>query len=329
MQTPEQTLEYPITEQSKLADAKTGLQVPVSEIYVDVGWNHRDKMESAKIDELASSVAAIGLRQAIEVRDVTQESRDRIARAQGKKYVVVSGHRRFVVYLSLGLESIPAHKRGYLTDFDARDACAAENLMRVNLTFYEEAQAIKHYYDYGVPAAEVSLKLGKTPTWVARRYKLLECGTDIQDAAKYKQVTSTVIDKLHKLSNNPGRQAAALKALKQGGQPAFERFLARNRPRSLTRTRRRQEIFEKMSELQRLCHRFDRDAQVLVSDLITKEGNGLVTRVLAWACGEISDSDLEQDITAFAAACEHSYTPRTYEGPEFAHVPPVPLDVAS
>lgn len=90
----------------------------------------RQQFEPAALEELAQSIARNGLLQPITVRPL------------GQDWELVSGQRRLMACRSLGHPTVPA----LLTRFTQEQSAVlalVENLHRADLTFWEEAQAIR------------------------------------------------------------------------------------------------------------------------------------------------------------------------------------------
>lgn len=111
------------------------------------------------LKELAASIAAHGVLQPITVRK----------RAEG--FEIVAGERRFRACKLAGLDAVPALVRE-LDDATALEVTVVENLQREDLSPLEEASGVAELLGGGWDVPKIADKLGKSPTWVARRARL-------------------------------------------------------------------------------------------------------------------------------------------------------------
>lgn len=115
-----------------------------------------------KIIELAQSIKLNGLIQPIIVRN-----------GQDNSYEIIAGERRYRACMKLGCSVIPAVVKSIDTQKSAVSALV-ENLLRDDLSFFEEAQAIKALIDkYNYTQTELALKICKTQSTIANKIRLL------------------------------------------------------------------------------------------------------------------------------------------------------------
>lgn len=88
-------------------------------------------------------------------------------------YTVIIGHRRCEAARLAGLGTVPC----VIVDMDYKTQLAtmlAENIQRVDLTPFEQAQGMQLMMDLGVTVDEIAEKTGFAPTTVRRRLKIAE-----------------------------------------------------------------------------------------------------------------------------------------------------------
>jgi ParB/RepB/Spo0J family partition protein len=126
--------------------------------------SQRDDEEAQRADEaLREDMRLYGFRGAIQVR------RDP-ANPQGP-FQLVAGHRRLAAWRSLGNQVIPAQVVEH--DREMRLAAVTENLVREDLSPWDEAVALGELRREGFGMRELGRRLGKSPGWVASRLRLL------------------------------------------------------------------------------------------------------------------------------------------------------------
>jgi len=119
--------------------------------------------EDADIGELACSIREMGVLHPIVTR---------VNQTGPTPYEIVAGERRWRAARMAGREFIQAtiHQ---LSDQEAREIVAVENLHRKDLHYLEEAAAIKSLIDGGWTLLKIADHFGKSPGWIARRANLV------------------------------------------------------------------------------------------------------------------------------------------------------------
>jgi len=141
-------------------------------------------IDPERLDDLAQSISEIGLLQPI------------LVAADGDRFEVVFGHRRYLAHKKLGLTAIRAIVRT-MTQQEVAIARATENIARADLTPIEEAATYKSLIDeYGLTLEQVARKMSKTPGTIKRRMDLLRMPPILQKAIHKKQVSMTVAEEL-------------------------------------------------------------------------------------------------------------------------------------
>jgi ParB/RepB/Spo0J family partition protein len=130
----------------------------------------RKHFDQAGLDELAGSIAELGLLQPI------------IIRPQGDRYQIIAGERRWRAANLAGLTEIPAIV--VEADDDRTMVLAiAENVNRRDMNPIEEAGAYQALIDRGRTVEEVAQLFGKTPQTIGYRVDLLRLDPPLQHLA--------------------------------------------------------------------------------------------------------------------------------------------------
>jgi len=128
------------------------------------------RLDRGNVGELATSISRHGLLHPIIVRP-----------AEGG-FELIAGSRRLAAVRLLGWRKVPCQIID-LEDQEAFEVALAENVNRKTLDAFEEARAFEEYtkkFGWG-SETELAKKLGKSPTYVSRRLKLLTLPLETQD----------------------------------------------------------------------------------------------------------------------------------------------------
>jgi ParB family chromosome partitioning protein len=128
---------------------------------IQVGENTRTKsgLDKESLSALAASIKDRGVLQPVIVRKVPT--------TDGRPFMLIAGHRRFLASRLAGLSSIPA----LVTEADegaALEIQIIENIQRENLGLYETAQAVRSMLALHGKPATVAEKLKKSKAWVSK-----------------------------------------------------------------------------------------------------------------------------------------------------------------
>jgi len=144
------------------------LALPVTSIRRNP-YQPRVDFDDAELDELAASVAEVGVLQPVLVR-----------RVNGGLYELVAGERRWRAAQRAGLTHLPALVRD-VSDREALEDAVVENLHRADLNALEEAAAYRQLIDdFGLGQEEVARRVGKTRPAVANTLRLLQLPAVVQ-----------------------------------------------------------------------------------------------------------------------------------------------------
>ncbi len=129
----------------------------------------RKNFSQEELVNLAISIRLNGILQPITVRETE------------KGYEVVSGERRLRASRLAGLLSVPCIVIE-VNSFKSAIYALIENLQRQNLGYFEEAVAIeKLMTDFGLSQEEVSRQIGKAPSTVSNKLRLLSLPAKIRE----------------------------------------------------------------------------------------------------------------------------------------------------
>jgi ParB family chromosome partitioning protein len=131
------------------------------------------------LDELAASIAEVGLLQPVVVRKM-----------EDGRYALIAGERRWRAARRAGLVEIPAVVRDS-DDKGTLTSALIENLQRQDLGPLEEAAAFNHLLeDYGMTHDEVAAAVGKSRPAVTNTIRLLQLPAVIQGMVERGELTA-------------------------------------------------------------------------------------------------------------------------------------------
>lgn len=130
------------------------------------------------LEELADSIATLGLIQPITVR-----------RESDGKYIIISGERRWRASRLAGRKTIPAYIRE-ADDRELHEMALVENIQRQDLNAMEIAISLQRLIDEcGVTQEMVAQRVGKKRSTVANYLRLVQMCPEVQAALKENQIT--------------------------------------------------------------------------------------------------------------------------------------------
>ncbi len=172
------------------------LWLPVEEIRPNPGQPRRS-FEQADLEELAESIRRYGVLQPLTVR-----------RRRGG-YELIAGERRLRSAKMAGLRQVPC----ILAEANAEESSVlalVENLQRRELHFLEEAEGISRLVRvYGMRQEEAASRLGKSPSAVANKLRLMRLPEDVLETIVSAGLTERHARALLRL-NTPQEQRQAL-----------------------------------------------------------------------------------------------------------------------
>lgn len=279
--------------------------IPLDEIFSDDDFNCRGAISPIDVHDLAVDIKKNKLQFPISVQPAEDVNKQL---PEGKKYRVIAGHRRFKAWqvlhkswepgdLAAGLlpcdpdhgnpyACVPAMLKAGLDEKQARVLNLGENLKRRDLNIMQEAKALEHLCAAGIPRDHVAEELGMSSGWVQTRYYLLALPEEVQQECAAGIINQAQIKQLYSLRNDPDKQFAAVKAIKNAkanGEKIGHVGERKKQSTDVKKERKRDEIFRMI-------------------ELIAKAtGYGLHTRALSWASGQIPTDELFADLAKWCA----------------------------
>ena len=151
-------------------------EIELDKISVNPNQPRRD-FDPIALQELADSIAEIGIIQPITLRKVNDNS-----------YQIIAGERRYRASVLAGLKTIPAYIRT-ADDENVMEMALIENIQREDLNSLEIALAYQHLIEqYGLTQERLSERIGKKRTTIANYLRLLKLPATIQVALKNKEI---------------------------------------------------------------------------------------------------------------------------------------------
>lgn len=129
----------------------------------------RKIFEESEIKSLGESIKENGIIQPIVVREISQN-----------QYEIVAGERRFRASQLLGFDKIPSIVID-VTEYQSAVLALIENIQRRDLTFFEEAEALRCILKEGnMTQEQLSLQIGKSQSTIANKLRLLTLPNNIK-----------------------------------------------------------------------------------------------------------------------------------------------------
>ena len=155
----------------------------------------RVRFDYNELEGLACSIRANGLLQPINVRAL-----------ENGELELISGERRLRAARMIGMTKIPCI---VMNASDQQSALFAiiENVQREDLDFFEEAVAIERLMtEYGLSQDEIAGKLGKAPSTLSNKLRLLRLPEEIRDRISYSGLSERHARALLTLPDNNTRK---------------------------------------------------------------------------------------------------------------------------
>ena len=145
------------------------VDLPVSKIKRNPRQPRR-AIDAAPLEELASSISAVGIVQPV------------IVRAVGDGYELIAGERRWRAAQKAGFTAIPAIVRK-ASDVESLELALVENVVRQELNPVDEAYALKVLLeDLHVTQENLAARVGKSRSAIANKVRLLDLPAPIQES---------------------------------------------------------------------------------------------------------------------------------------------------
>ena len=137
----------------------------------------RREFDPIALQELADSIAEVGIIQPITLRKINDDS-----------YQIIAGERRYKASALAGLKTIPAYIKT-ADDENVMEMALIENIQREDLNSLEIALAYQHLIEqYELTQERLSERVGKNRTTIANYLRLLKLPATIQMALKNKEI---------------------------------------------------------------------------------------------------------------------------------------------
>ena len=164
------------TEEVKTSGSSSINEIELSKISVNPNQPRRE-FDPVAWQELADSIAEIGIIQPITLRQLSEDS-----------YQIIAGERRYRASIQAGLRSVPAYIRT-ADDENVMEMALIENIQREDLNSLEIALAYQHLLEqYGLTQERLSERVGKKRTTIANYLRLLKLPALIRVALKNKEI---------------------------------------------------------------------------------------------------------------------------------------------
>ena len=151
-------------------------EIELAKITVNPNQPRREFDETA-LQELADSIAEIGIIQPITLRKLSDD-----------EYQIIAGERRYRASQKAGLKTIPAYIRT-ADDENMMEMALIENIQREDLNSIEIALAYQKLIDsYGLTQEKLSERVGKKRATIANYLRLLKLPAEIQVGLKDKKI---------------------------------------------------------------------------------------------------------------------------------------------
>ena len=181
-------------------------------IHIDLLHPHPDnpRKDVGDVTELAESIKANGILQNLTV--VPYEG----------TYRVIIGHRRLAAAALAGIDVLPCVVVE-MTEKEQISTMLTENMQRVDLSIYEQAQGFQMMLDMGDSMEEIADKSGFSKTTVRKRLEIAKLdGKALKKATEERQVTMADFDKLAEVEDIEARN----RLLSSIGTPNFKNAIA-------------------------------------------------------------------------------------------------------
>jgi ParB family chromosome partitioning protein len=211
----------------------------------------RSQIDPEQLTELADSIREHGVLQPIVVN-----------RAEGERYTLIAGERRWRAAQLAGLSEVPVIIKE-TTPQHMLELALIENIQRADLNALEEAQAYHALMaDFGLTQEELSKRVGKGRSTIANSVRILDLPDDVQAAVLRSQISAG--------------HARALASLDSGvAQIAVMRTVMRNE----LNVRQTEAIVQKLVEGRKPRRKPARQLPPELADLETRFQESLGTRV--------------------------------------------------
>lgn len=164
------------TEEVHTSGSSTINEIELDKITANPNQPRKD-FDEAGLQELADSIAEIGIIQPITLRKINDDA-----------YQLIAGERRWRASRMAGLRTIPAYIRT-ADDENVMEMALIENIQRQDLNSVEIALAYQHLIEqYHLTQERLSERIGKNRTTITNYLRLLRLPAPIQMALQNKEI---------------------------------------------------------------------------------------------------------------------------------------------
>jgi ParB family chromosome partitioning protein len=191
-----------------VSPSRGGGTLPIS-LMQPGAFQPRREIYQQPLDELAASIKAAGVIQAIVVRPLP-------AGSGAAKYEIVAGERRWHAAKLAGLTDIPVIVR-QLSDKESVAVALIENIQREELTSTEEARALKRLIEeFSLTHNEVAESVGRSRAAVSNLIRLLDLPASVVDLIDSKAISMGHARALLGLQDDAARERLAQLVAERG-----------------------------------------------------------------------------------------------------------------
>lgn len=248
------------------------VELPVDTIYYDKAFNCREEFTPQSCLDLAQSIKQHGLQIPIVVQPASDVEINDVEIPDGYEYRLIVGHRRFIAITQLlGWSMIPAQIQEGISEKQAKVLNLIENLERKNISFYDEAKALRIIFPKRVAWIEMARVTSKSDNWCRIRWMFFTLPENIQqDCITNKLGTADITMILAAEDKYQLSLAQEIKMAKTKGM----------------NTKKRKEYFTMYSRVRRRV-----EIQKMLADLMCNDIKPSAYRALAWAAGDLTSEE--------------------------------------
>ena len=166
----------------------------------------RSDFSDTGMEELTESIRQQGIVQPVVVTP-----------AEGDKYTIIAGERRWRAAQRAGLEEVPVVVKSVDDDRQLLELALVENLQRADLNVIEEAEAFRSLqHAFGLSQEEIGVQVGRSRAAIGNALRLLGLPEEIQDMMRDGRLTAGQARPLLSLDDPEQQLALALRTVKEG-----------------------------------------------------------------------------------------------------------------
>ena len=164
------------TDEIKTSGSSSINEIELSKISVNPNQPRRE-FDPVALQELADSIAEIGIIQPITLRQLDENA-----------YQIIAGERRYRASIQAGLKTVPAYIRT-ADDENVMEMALVENIQREDLNSLEIALAYQHLMEqYDMTQERLSERVGKNRSTITNYLRLLKLPAPIQMALQDREI---------------------------------------------------------------------------------------------------------------------------------------------